>query len=114
MELSEIQRMHEDFVRERKWDRFPASLVFIHLEEEVAEMGSHILIEEGYKKEGMGNSIHKKDIESECAQVLSLLLQLASAFGVDMEKAFLRELEKNRKRFPAEEWRDYMEEKKET
>jgi len=102
MNLSEIQRLHEDFVRARGWDRFPASLLFLHLEEEISEIGSYILFEEGYKKEGR-NSEKKKGIAPEFAHAFSLLLQLASHFGVDMEKAFLSELEKNERRFPKEE-----------
>jgi NTP pyrophosphatase (non-canonical NTP hydrolase) len=111
MELSQIQKLHEGFVRSRGWDRFPASLLFVHLEEELSEIGKHILFEEGYKAEGMGDSTRREDVKSEVGQVFSLLLQLASHFNIDVEGAFLEEHKKNEKRFPIEKWKEYMESK---
>ena len=108
MNLRDIQRIQSDFEQRRGWDRFPASLVYVHLMEEIGEIGRHILFDEGYKVEGLGHTRGDKEIGREFAQVFSLLLQLANRFGVDLEEAYLKELDIMERRFDEEGWREYM------
>ena len=108
MELSELQRLVLEFERERGWDRFRDSLVYAHLIEELTEVGRFILAREGYKVENLGHAPTSGEVESEFAQALTLFIQLANRFNIDLERAVEKEIEKMRRRFPAEEWRRYM------
>ena len=78
-----------------------ASNVFVHLIEELGEVGRHINFEEGYKKVDFGNSpnITRKELEREFAQVFKLFIQLANHYKVDLGKAFSKEMEIMKKRF---------------
>ncbi len=109
MDLKQIQQMAESFERARGWDKFPASLVFAHLIEELGEISRYITVEEGYKAVGLGHEAPDlAGLPREFAQVFSLLLQLANHFDVDLENAFLREMETMNRRFPKDEWHKYM------
>jgi len=108
MELSELQRAVKNFEKARGWDRFRESLIYAHLIEELTEIGRYILAKEGYKRSDLGHSSPGDDIESEFAQSLTLFVQLANRFDVDLEKALKIELEKMEKRFDAEKWRNAL------
>lgn len=109
LDLREIQKKDKIFCEERGWDKFPPSLVLIHLYEELSEVGEYILYKEGYKKGGMGNDkgTDYENLKREFGQILSLLMQLANSFDVDLESAFLSEFERMEKRFGKEEWKEY-------
>ncbi len=109
LDLREIQKKDKIFCEERGWDKFPPSLVLIHLYEELSEVGEYILYKEGYKKGGMGNDkgTDYENLKREFGQILSLLTQLANSFDVDLESAFLSEFERMEKRFGKEEWKEY-------
>ena len=109
MHLRELQRLMRDFEMERGWDRFPASLTYVHLLEELWEIGEHILFNEGYKKAGLGHREPLGNVDREFAQALSLLLQLSNSFNVDLEDAFQKEYRVMEGRFDKEAWRNYME-----
>jgi NTP pyrophosphatase (non-canonical NTP hydrolase) len=109
MHLREIQDKLDNFDKERGWDKFPASLVFAHLIEELGEISRHITVKEGYKVIGLGHEAPKKDdLSREFAQAFNLFTQIAISFGVDLESAILSELEIMEKRFSADEWSHYM------
>jgi NTP pyrophosphatase (non-canonical NTP hydrolase) len=112
MHLKEIQGRLEKFDKERGWDKFPASLVFAHLIEELGEISRHITVKEGYKVIGLGHeALEKEDLSREFAQSFNLFTQIANSFGVDLESAVLSELEIMEDRFPVEEWSKYMNER---
>ncbi|MFW9788265.1 MAG: hypothetical protein ACFFE2_03080 [Candidatus Thorarchaeota archaeon] len=109
MHLREIQDKLDKFDKARGWDKFPASLVFAHLIEELGEISRHITVKEGYKVIGLGHKAPKEDeIAREFAQSFNLFMQIASSFGVDLQSAVLSELEIMEERFPVEEWSQYM------
>ena len=109
MHLKEIQEKLDIFEKVRGWDKFPASLVFAHLIEELGEISRHITVKEGYKVVGLGHDAPKKgDLSREFAQALNLFIQIANSFGVDLEAAILSELEIMEDRFSAEEWSRHM------
>jgi len=73
MSLSEMQKTKQKFDRRRGWDKFDASNVFVHLVEELGEIGRHINYEEGYKEKGKNSpDINRKELEREFAQTLIL------------------------------------------
>ncbi len=108
MHLSKIQIEKRLFDEERKWDAFPASQVFVHLVEEIGEIGRNILYAEGYKKGGLGHALAPSDVHREYAQSLSLLVQLANMQGIDLEAAYVEEMRIMKRRFPATVWRKYV------
>ncbi|MBY8996169.1 MAG: hypothetical protein KGD60_00460 [Candidatus Thorarchaeota archaeon] len=112
MHLQEIQEKIDKFDKERGWDKFPASLVFAHLIEELGEISRHITVKEGYKVIGLGHEAPtKEELSREFAQAFNLFTQIANTFGVDLESAILSELEIMKERFSAEEWSRYMNKK---
>ncbi len=107
MHLSKIQLEKRRFDEERRWDAFPASLVFVHLVEEIGEIGRNILYAESYKKGGLGHANEPGDAHREYAQSFSLLIQLANMQGINLEAAYLEEMRIMKRRFPAKAWRKY-------
>ena len=109
MQLKEIQKKLDKFEKDRGWDKFPASLVFAHLIEELGEISRHITVKEGYKVIGLGHEAPKKDeLGREFAQAFNLFLQIANTFEIDLESAVLSELEIMEERFSAEDWSRHM------
>lgn len=107
MHLRHLQALKQQFEHERGWEHFPASLVYIHLIEELGEIGRHILFDEGYKVQGLGHRA-KQNLKREFGQVLSLLLQLANRAHIDLEDAYRDELQLMEKRFDPATWQHYM------
>jgi len=99
-----------EFERERGWDRFSESQIFTHLIEEISEIGRHILVREGYKIPELGHQPPRDEAWEEFGQAFTLFLQLANRLGVDLEEAFIRELEIMERRFKPDEWRRRLEE----
>ncbi|UJG44790.1 MAG: hypothetical protein K9W46_06300 [Candidatus Heimdallarchaeum endolithica] len=103
MEFKEIVNELKDFLIQRDWLNFPAYAVFIHLIEELGEVGKHILFDINYKTESMGHIRPQKyDLQRELAQSFSLLLQLSLVLDVDLEKAWIEEFKIMKNRFPRE------------
>ena len=109
MHLKEIQEKLDAFDKARGWDKFPASLVFAHLIEELGEISRHITVDEGYKVIGLGHeSPNKDELHREFAQVFNLFTQIANHYNIDLESSILSELEIMEERFPAEKWTRHM------
>ena len=109
MHLREIQEKLDKFDKARGWDKFPASLVFTHLIEELGEISRHITVDEGYKVIGLGHEAPNKDeLHREFAQVFNLFTQIANHYNIDLESSVLSELEIMESRFPAEKWNEHM------
>ncbi|MGY5872006.1 MAG: hypothetical protein RTV72_07185 [Candidatus Thorarchaeota archaeon] len=109
MHLKEIQEKLDAFDKARGWDKFPASLVFAHLIEELGEISRHITVDEGYKVIGLGHDAPDKDeLPREFAQVFNLFTQIANHYKIDLESSVLSELKIMEERFPAEKWSQHM------
>jgi NTP pyrophosphatase (non-canonical NTP hydrolase) len=112
MHLKEIQQKLAEFERARGWDKFPSSLVFSHLIEELGEISRHITVKEGYKVIGLGHEApDAKELSREFAQVFALFAQIANDFEIDLESSILTELEIMEDRFPADKWSEHMDER---
>ncbi|NHI89563.1 MAG: hypothetical protein EAX87_08575 [Candidatus Thorarchaeota archaeon] len=109
MHLRDIQDKIDKFDKDRGWEKFPASLVFTHLIEELGEISRHITVKEGYKVVGLGHDAPAhEELSREFAQAFNLFTQIANTFGIDLESAVLSELEIMDKRFSAKDWSRYM------
>ncbi|TFG32048.1 hypothetical protein EU527_10995 [Candidatus Thorarchaeota archaeon] len=112
MHLREIQKKLDTFDKARGWEKFPASLVFTHLIEELGEISRYITVEEGYKVVGLGHEAPgKNELHREFAQVFNLFTQLANHFKIDLEESVLSELELMERRFSAKDWSRHMQDK---
>ena len=101
MDLLKLQKKKQEFDNERDWHKSRSSNVFTHLIEELGEIGRYINFEEKYKGEGNTPNLNKKELTREFAQVFSLFLQLANHYRINLEKAFLEELDRMGRRFKA-------------
>ncbi|MHA2032726.1 MAG: hypothetical protein ACW99A_09935 [Candidatus Kariarchaeaceae archaeon] len=104
MDLHDIQAKQQELIIERRWDRFQATQVFSHLIEELGEIVSYFLYKEEYKVKGIGHDGNNSNLEEEFGQAFNLFLQLAFLAKVDLSKAWEREHERIKTRFPKEEW----------
>jgi len=109
MELTEIQKIQKKFIEDRKWERFPPTQVFVHLIEELGEVGSHLLYDVGYKVKGLGHEGEDSPVSQELAQVFNLFLQLCIHLDVDLQSAWQEEYQRNLKRFDSEAWQKLAE-----
>ena len=101
MDLKKIQQEIEDFLKKRKWLNFSPSDVFVHLEEELGEIGKHILFCTGYKTEDLGHKKPSSDqLSREFAQAFSLFIQLCIIMKINLEEAWIKEFEIMKERFP--------------
>lgn len=109
MHLKEIQKIFAKFEKARGWDKFPSSLVFAHLVEELGEISRHITVKEGYKVIGLGHEApDEKELSREFAQVFALFVQIANDFNIDLEASIMDELDIMQERFPADKWSEHM------
>jgi hypothetical protein len=101
LELNTIIKEFKIFLEERNWLSFSANDVFIHLIEELGEIGKYLLFLSEYKSEAQG---HEKppssNLSREFAQTFSLFMQLCILLNIDLEKVWLEELEIMKTRFP--------------
>ena len=101
MELKEIIDEFRIFLEEREWLDFSQHDVFVHLIEELGEIGKYLLFSSGYKTEERGHEKpSKEELSSEFAQAFSLFIQLCILLEIDLEEAWKKEIEFMRKRFP--------------
>ena len=101
MELSEIIEEIRHFLQERNWLDYSPNDVFIHLIEELGEIGKYLLFLSEYKKEEQGHKEPpKENMTREFAQVFSLFLQLCILLDIDLEESWRKEIDIMRERFP--------------
>jgi len=99
MTIEELKKEFVKFRDERDWKKFhnPKDLaVSISLE------ASELLELFQWKSEKEINSIPKEKIEEELADILLYCLSMSDILKIDLKKATLEKLEKNRKKYPAE------------
>ena len=101
MEINDIIDEIREFLDERGWLSFSPNDVFIHLIEELGEIGKYLLFQSEYKRENQG---HERppiaNLSREFAQVFSLFMQLCILLNIDLEKAWLEEINIMKERFP--------------
>jgi NTP pyrophosphatase (non-canonical NTP hydrolase) len=101
--VSELQRRLSAFAAARDWERFhtPKNLATALVVEagELAEIFQWLTPEQSF--EVMQDTKKAEQVRDEVADVLSYLLQLATACGVDPLVALAEKIERNESRFPA-------------
>ena len=99
--LYELQRLLDEFVKERDWQKYhtPKNLS-MSIAIEAAELMEHFQWCD--KKANEFSEEEKKEIAQEMADVLHYLLRLSSVLDIDLYEASKRKIAKNRDRFPIE------------
>lgn len=104
--LADLKAEIAKFVQERNWDRFQnLRALAISLSLEANEFLDHFqwLSDsevESYEKD----ESKREEIEEGLCDILSYLLITASKMDIDLSSAFTKKLEKNRKKYPVEEF----------
>lgn len=105
--IEEIKILVDDFVGEREWHQFhsPKNLS-MSLAIEVSELMEHfqwITIEES-RNVGQSPEVIR-EVKEELADVFSYALAIANSLDIDIASALFDKMEKNRKKYPADEFK---------
>src|SRR5271157_490594 len=103
--VADLKEEVQKFVHERKWESYhtPKDLS-IALSIEAAELMEHFLFKDHATEEIVEDSALLEKIGDEIADIFIYLLSLVNTLGVDLSDLFIRKMEKNRKKYPAEEF----------
>lgn len=97
MEIGEAQKLvyeHLEKIGYTKSETTPTH-AFLHLVEELGEV-SRVLLHMETKRGEFANGTNPGIIEDEVADIFWQTLKLASYLKIDLDKAFIKKLEKNR------------------
>ncbi|MHA1907545.1 MAG: nucleotide pyrophosphohydrolase [Candidatus Thorarchaeota archaeon] len=105
--LEDLMALIRKFVQERDWEGFqkPSSLAMSAAIEvgELLERFQWLTHEEIRKL--LKNDDYRSSIEDEVADVMIYLIRLADTIGIQPTTAILRKLEKNKSKYPVDEWK---------
>lgn len=103
--IAELRNVVRDFVQERDWKQFhsPKNLSMA-LAIEVGELMEHFqwITQDASRTL---NDQEKFDVGEELADVLCYAFSIANELGIDVASTLLNKMEKNRKKYPVEEFR---------
>jgi len=105
--IAQLQDFVAEFVAERKWEPFhdPKNLSMA-IAIEAAELMEHF---QWVRSENLEDVINDEktagEIRDEIADTFCFLLSLSNCLGVDLANALEQKMVKNRKKYPAEEFR---------
>ena len=100
--IEKLRKIQSEFARERHWDKYhiPKNLAMALSVEasELLEIFQWLDNDEIEAK--LKDKQFKESIEDEVADILLYLIRIAEKTEIDIEKATLRKIEKNRKKYP--------------
>ena len=106
MQFDELNAEIREFCERREWEQYhtPKDLA-IGLTTESSELLEQFRFKNDQEQtELLEKSSSREAVEDELADVLFFLLRFADLYDVDLETALERKLEKNRARYPEEEY----------
>ena len=105
--LEDLMALVREFVQERDWEGFqkPSSLAISAAIEtgELLERFQWLTHEE--ITELLKNEDYRMSVADEIADVMIYMLRLADTIGIEPSRAILRKLEKNKSKYPVEDWK---------
>ncbi|MCK5239910.1 MAG: nucleotide pyrophosphohydrolase [Candidatus Thorarchaeota archaeon] len=105
--LEDLMALVREFVQERDWEGFqkPSSLAISAAIEtgELLERFQWLTHEE--IAEHLKNEDYRLSVEDEIADVMIYMIRLADTIGIEPSRAILRKLEKNKSKYPVEDWK---------
>ena len=105
--LAQLRRRMKGFVARRDWQKFhrPKNLA-MSLAVEAAELMEHFQwLDHRQSQRLLKDPDARAEIAAELADVLSFLLSLANATGIDLTESFLAKMTANEQKYPAHEVR---------
>jgi dCTP diphosphatase len=105
--LAGLRRRVAEFIAARDWEQYhtPKNLS-ASIAIEAAELLEHFQwLTDEQATVALQNADKLSAVADEMADVVIYALSMANALDVDVSEAVLEKLERNEKRFPAEEWR---------
>ena len=94
--LTDLQEHIRQICIERGWDKNTVTEIYLLFSEETGELAKGIRKATGFKGESTENAI--SDLESEFADVLMYIMDLANYFGIDLEAAYRKKIRVNETR----------------
>ena len=94
MEFSEYQWKLSNLERERKWDCVLPSHTFLHMGEELGEIGRVLQCLEGYRESAQSRKALCEELAGELADLLAFVFKLANQHDIDMDSTMRNHLEK--------------------
>ena len=100
--VAELKRKVQSFCEARNWDQFHnAKDLAIGILTEACELLEHFRFRSGKELSKLvANPSTRENIEDELADVLFFVLRFAQRFGIDLDEALIKKLEKNELRYP--------------
>lgn len=109
--VAALRAMVETFVHERDWEKFHSPKnITMALAIEAAELMEHfqwLSIEES--RSAKNDADRKLAIGEELADVLCYGMALANSMGIDISQTMAAKMEKNRKKYPVEQFKGKFE-----
>ncbi|MGG7145701.1 nucleotide pyrophosphohydrolase [Clostridium butyricum] len=105
--IQELKDIIKQFCDDRDWEQFhnPKDLT-IGLSTEANELLSLFRFKNNEEmKEMFDNPKKREDIEDETADIFFFLLRFAQMYGIDLEDALKRKIEKNNKKYSVEKFK---------
>ena len=105
--IGELREIVREFVDQRDWQQFHAPKnISMALAVEAAELMEHFQwLTVPASREIVADPDKLDAVSEEIADVLCYLLALGNELGIDLSSSMIRKMEKNRRKYPAEEYR---------
>jgi NTP pyrophosphatase (non-canonical NTP hydrolase) len=105
--LHDLRQIIAEFVDQRDWEQFHAPKnISMAMAIEVAELMEHFQwLTVSASRKVVADAEKLNAVAEEMADVLCYLLALANELDVDMTAAMIAKMEKNRRKYPPEEYR---------
>ena len=107
--IADLRKQMAAFVAARDWQKFhrPKNLT-MSLAIEAAELMEHFQwLTHAQADKLLADGLARKEVADEMADVLSFLLSLANATGIDLAGAFEAKMAANEKKYPADKVRGH-------
>ena len=103
MDIAALQIKLREFSNERNWQKYHSpknlSMALSVEASELLEIFQWLTLEESQDKNNI--AFRKKDVQDELADILTYLLMLADALGINLEEAIQQKISENAKKYPA-------------
>jgi NTP pyrophosphatase (non-canonical NTP hydrolase) len=106
--LEDLQKAIGEFVSERNWDKFQnIRNLAISLSLESNELLDHFQwFNDSEVEEFEKDEKNKEEVGEELADILAYILIAADRMKIDLSSSFIKKIEKNKKKYPAEKFQN--------
>ncbi len=105
--IRDLRRCVADFIRERDWEQFhdPKNLAMA-IATEAAELMEHFRwVKNDDALASLADPLKRNEVADELADILAFLLSFANVADIDLSTALRTKMEKNTRKYPADEYK---------